>query len=158
MAWWRKPLTIGYRRGRGLLRHHLRGRRVHLAILVTCLCLVVLPFMVPLDHLAAEQVGFRWRLYCYLNDHWGWHSPSGALIRSFSHCARGDLIRAFDYSPHGPLLFLYLALQIPYRLWAIARVPKSLPRRTRRLQTLYTLLILILILCDWLGMVGRHVW
>lgn len=153
----RKPLKRCYRKLRRSLRRFLCGRHLHGLILLVCLLVVIVPFLVPLDHLAQEQVGFRWRLFCYLDDHWGVHCPSGALIRSFSHCTRGDWLHATRYYPLGPILFLYLVLQIPYRTWALIKAPRPLPRKPRRINAVYTVVIVGLIVADWLFLWGGRV-
>ena len=153
----RRGMKTWLRRRRRSLRRVLRGRLVHLIVLAVCLPLVILPFIFPLDKLAEEQVGFRWRLFCYLDDHWGMHCPSGALIRSFSHCAKGELLQASQYYLLGPVLFLYLMLQIPYRTWALADAPRPLPRKPRRMHAVYTCIVIALIILDWLFLVGSRV-
>jgi hypothetical protein len=50
--------------------------------------------------------------------------PGCGLTRSFVSIAHGDLLAAWHFNPAGPLIFLIVAAQIPYRaiqLWRIRR-------------------------------------
>jgi hypothetical protein len=163
MAWTRKWKMRARRRLRSMKRplrrwhKRLRGRYLHWLILFVCLALVITAFVLPPDQIIAKRLGLRWHYYRILDNVFGLRCASCTLARSFSACAQGQLSRAFDYDRLGPLIFLYLILQIPYRLWSLAKAPKRLPRSAIRFQAIYTVLIMALIIADWLLVLGRRV-
>ncbi len=144
---------------RVLRRWHkrLRGRYVHLLILAACLTVVIMAFILPPDRVIANRLGLRWHVYCFLDNLFGLKCASCTLARSFSACAQGQLSKAFKHDSLGPLIFLYLIVQIPYRLWSLVKAPKRLPRSVVRIQAGYTVLIVALIIVDWLFTLGRKV-
>ena len=135
----------------------LRGRYVHLLILVACMIVVITAFVLPPDRMIAQRLGLRWHFYCFLDNLFGLKCASCTLARSFSACAQGQLQKAFKHDSLGPIIFLYLMLQIPYRLWSLARAPKRIARPVIRIQTGFTVLIVALIIIDWLFTLGRNV-
>lgn len=48
--------------------------------------------------------------------------PGCGLTRSFVRLAHGDPLGAWAFHPVGPLLFAFIAAQIPYRLWQLWRI------------------------------------
>lgn len=59
---------------------------------------------------------------CFLRRTTGLPCPGCGLTRSFVSIAHGDLLAAWQFNPAGPLVFLIVAAQIPYRaiqLWRI---------------------------------------
>ena len=145
------------RRVRKRWHRRLRGRYVHLLILVVCMAIVITAFVLPPDQIIAQRLGFRWHVYCFLDNLFGLKCASCTLARSFSAFAQGHLSQAFKYNGLGPLIFLYLALQIPYRIWSLAKAPKRIPRSVMRIQAGYTVLIVALIVIDWLLTYGGRV-
>ena len=157
---WQKTgrrLARGMKRVRKRLYRRLRGQYVHLLILVACTTIVITAFVLPPDQIVAQQLGFRWNVYRFLDNFFGLKCASCTLARSFSACAQGQLSQAFKHDGLGPLIFLYLALQIPYRLWSLARYPKRIARPALRFQAGYTALVVALIVVDWLLTYGKRV-
>ena len=163
MAWTRKWKTSARRRMRRMNRilrrwhRRLRGRYLHLLILLICLLLVITAFVLPPDQIIAKRLGLRWHYYRFLDNAFGLRCASCTLARSFSACAQAQLSQAFKHDKLGPPIFLYLILQIPYRLWSLAKLPKRLPCSVVRIQVVYTVLIVALIVADWLLVLGRRV-
>ncbi len=51
----------------------------------------------------------------------GFGCPGCGLTRSFSFMAHGSFIQAFQMNWFGPPFFLFVASQVPYRLFTLAR-------------------------------------
>lgn len=147
----------GIKRFRRRCHKRLKGRYVHLLILGVCLTIVITAFVMPPDQVMARGLGLRWQFYCFLDKLFGLKCASCSLAQSFSACAQGQLSQAFKYDGLGPLIFLYLLLQIPYRLWSLAKAPKRIARRAIRFQAGFTVLIVALIVVDWLLTLGGRV-
>jgi hypothetical protein len=118
---------------------------------------VIMAFILPPDRIIAQRLGLRWHFYRFLDNFFGLKCASCTLARSFSACAQGQLHKAFEHDSLGPPIFLYLILQIPYRIWSLIKTPKRLPRSISRIQAGYTVLLVALIIIDWLFTLGRKV-
>lgn len=91
---------------------------------------------------------------CLSKRMFGVRCPGCGLTRSVVTTARGDLQTAFLFHPAGPLVFLWAALQIPYRLGNLWRLHKGL-LAWRTPGTMMTV-ILIGLLCvgQWMVRMG----
>jgi hypothetical protein len=58
---------------------------------------------------------------CYAKRNLGFSCPGCGLTRSTISMMRGDLGAAWAFNPMGPVLFVLIVAQLPYRLWAIRR-------------------------------------
>jgi hypothetical protein len=56
---------------------------------------------------------------CSLRRLTGYPCPGCGMTRSFIRLAHGDFAGAFRYHPIGPLFFLVVLMQIPYRWWRL---------------------------------------
>ena len=130
---------------------------MHLGILVLCLAVVVTAFILPADKALARELGLRWHFYCFMDDLFGLKCASCALARSLAAFTGGEVTQAFSYYPLGPTIFIYLCFQIPYRMGTVAKAPLTLPRRIRRINACFTLIVVGLIVIDWLFLMGRSV-
>jgi Protein of unknown function (DUF2752) len=67
--------------------------------------------------------GMNWSLppLCTLKRTCGIDCPGCGLTRSFVALAHGDWEASIRYNAGGPLCFLLMMLQIPYRLWQMRR-------------------------------------
>jgi len=130
---------------------------MHLGILVLCLAVVVTAFVLPADKALARGLGLRWHFYCFMDDLFGLKCASCALARSLATFTKGEVTKAFSYYPLGPIIFIYLCFQIPYRMGALTRGPKALPPRIRHINASFTLIVVGLIVIDWLFLMGGSV-
>lgn len=67
-----------------------------------------------------------------MKKYYGWDCPGCGLTRSFISLSRGELVRAWQYNSGGPLLFLLIAIQIPYRTWRYFSLKKGNPEIPRQ--------------------------
>ncbi|MBL8850825.1 MAG: DUF2752 domain-containing protein [Planctomycetaceae bacterium] len=79
----------------------------------------------------------------------GWECPGCGLTRSFVHLAHGDIPASLAVHPLGWLIALFVALQFPYRVWAL-RTPGSAPLGERIPWVIAGTLVLLLI-ANWLA-------
>ncbi len=135
-------------------RKTTKGRFLNGFIGLACLAFVVFCLLLPTDKMASRHIGFRWNLYCFMNDVFGVKYASAGLTRSFAALCRGDLTRAFRYHHIGPILFAFIAVQIPYRAWAIKAWPRALPQKARTAHAGFCAVLLALIIFDWLFLLG----
>ena len=91
--------------------------------LVLALCVVVLLLavvMTPSDGMLS-LLGIEVPVMCTLRRFLGTDCPGCGLTRSFVYLAHADPSSAFRMNMLGPPLFLYTAIQIPYRIFRIRR-------------------------------------
>lgn len=64
---------------------------------------------------------FGWEIppLCVWKNLTGWDCPGCGLTRSFTWMGHGQPLRALDRNALGPLLYLVVAAQIPWRLWRL---------------------------------------
>jgi len=97
----------------------------HWVILLGCAMAIGLSFgLSVVGSEGVEIAGLRWRLpgICVMHDVIGIDCPGCGLTRSFVSLAHGDWSRAWLFNPAGPLLFVFFAVQIPFRaiqLWRL---------------------------------------
>jgi hypothetical protein len=108
------------------LRHH---RNEHLLILAFAVVALVGSFY--LRPLPNGRLGFPIPLTtvtatlpetCMSRTIFGVSCPGCGLTRSFTACAHGEWSTAFALNALGPILFVLVALQIPYRLAVLLRI------------------------------------
>ena len=144
-------------KGMRRIRRLLSGRTLHGVILVGCLAIIAVTLWLGVERLAAERLGWRWSLYCVLNDWFGLKCTSGGLVRSLEALSQGDVRRALAYHPIGPLFFGVVVFQVPYRVWAIAAWPRALPRFIRQVHGVLVGGLCAAIVVDWLFLAGDRI-
>jgi hypothetical protein len=68
--------------------------------------------------------------------------------------ARGDIGGAFGYHRLGPVLFAFIILQMPYRIWAIAISPRRINAKIRKAHTALIAVVIAAIFINWLVYLG----
>ncbi len=101
------------------------ARSFHAAILLVSVAVLALSMMlsssgqtkvvIPLLDVPMPEL-------CTWNRFTGWDCPGCGLTRSFVCLGHGQLIRAFTFNPVGPILFLLMVAQIPYRSAQLVRI------------------------------------
>lgn len=71
--------------------------------------------------------------------------PGCGMTRSFVHLGHGQLARAARANPAGPLLFVVIVLQLPFRVWQLhyRRQSQTRPRWLRLMERAGLLLLVI---------------
>ena len=81
------------------------------------------------------------------------------MSRSFVAMADGNFQKAWQYHRLGPILFGFILLQIPYRIWALIIYPKKINRTVQKPLLLFGTAVLIAIFVNWLFYIGgRLLW
>lgn len=79
----------------------------------------------------------------------GWDCPGCGLTRSFVHLAHGDIAASLAVHPLGWLVALYVAAQIPYRLWALRSISGA--PLGERAPWVLTATLVVLLFASWLA-------
>lgn len=130
------------------------NRNAHIAILLICASLVILPALFSLDQVGVYFLGIKWPMHCALHKIFGIRCALCGMTRSFTSMAHGQVARSYSYHHVGPALYSFLAIQMLYRLVAIIRYPHRMQKFWRKLN-LYAIIVLVAyILIDWLLYLG----
>lgn len=125
-------------------------------VLFVCLAVVVGAFAFTADELGLYLFGLKWPLHCMMDSIFGVKCAFCGLTRSFTAMAHGDAAQAFGHHHVGPLLFLFAAVQIPYRMWLLAISPERPGRAFRRVHATVAAFVLGAIFVNWLIYLGGH--
>lgn len=127
-------------------------RRTHQVYLVMALLFLFVPLLLS----PAGAGGQRLRVHglvlpksCFSKAAFGVTCPGCGLSRSFTALAHGDLAGALAWHRVGPALYLFFALQVPYRLWALRAGAVGVPAWLFRLQRALGMVMIAALLLNW---------
>lgn len=129
-------------------------RAFHIIILIGCVAILVAAFVFETDELGLRFFGWKWPVHCVLYHTFGIKCAFCGMSRSFVAMAGGELQKAWHYHRLGAILFAFILLQIPYRIWALMIYPKRVARTIRKPLLLSGIVILIAIFTNWLFYLG----
>ncbi len=76
------------------------------------------------------------------------------MTRSFSALGHGELSKALEYHALGPLVFGFIIFQIPYRIWAIAKMPKPVTKTIRKSHAVFAVAVIFAVFINWFIYLG----
>ncbi len=123
-------------------------------ILAVCLtisagCIVFRP-----ERFGIHIFGFTWPRHCLLNHVFGIRCALCGMTRSFSALGHGELSKALEYHVLGPLVFGFIILQIPYRIWAIVKMPKPVTKTIRKSHAVFAAAVIFAVFINWFIYLG----
>ena len=99
--------------------------RYHLLILLFCLGILTLSFVLKLKgdvQVVTPTGGWTLPSICAFRNLFGLDCPGCGLTRSFICFAQGDWTASFRFHPLGWMMFLFVVMQIPFRLLQLIRL------------------------------------
>lgn len=132
------------------------GRREvqHVPILLLCLVILAGSWLLQADENGVHLFGFKWPMRCFLYDTFGTKCALCGLTRSFSSAAHGNFDKAFEFHRLGPAMFAFVALQIPYRIYALIIYPNRVNKIVTRVHMAAAVVLLAAVLVNWLVYLG----
>jgi hypothetical protein len=91
----------------------------HLIVLVLCGLAAIMSLLLHQDGNGLRLFGIQWPVSCALYENFGIKCALCGLTRSFCAMAAGELFEAVHFHPCGPAIFVFVCLQIPYRIYAL---------------------------------------
>jgi len=88
----------------------------HFIVLAMCVLAVVVSLLLEHDGQEFQLFGTGWPLSCALYQTLGIKCALCGLTCSFCSMARGEFFAAIHFHPIGPAIFVFVCLQIPYRI------------------------------------------
>ena len=101
----------------------------HVIVLVLCVLAVIVSLLLRYDADKLFLLGIEWPVHCALYESFGIKCALCGLTRSFCAMGAGDLSAAAHFHLLGPAIFVFVCLQIPYRihaLWATCEAKRKL--------------------------------
>lgn len=132
----------------------MRSKQYNAIILAVCLTILAgCTFFRP-ERLGFEIFGFRWPVHCLLNHVFEIRCALCGMTRSFSALGHGELSKALEYHVLGPVFFCYILFQIPYRVWALAKLPRIVNKTIRKFHAVFTAAVILAVLINWFIYLG----
>ncbi|MBW8014959.1 MAG: DUF2752 domain-containing protein [Planctomycetes bacterium] len=128
----------------------MNSKAFHIIILSLCVAAIAASYAFTLNDIGAYFFGFKWSIHCFFNHTFGTKCEYCRMICSVTSMAHGQFARAFNFHPLGPILFALIAFQIPYRIWALIKIPKKIHPTLRKLNKYAIALTIIAIIINWL--------
>jgi hypothetical protein len=94
-------------------------RTIHRSVLVLAAGVVLLAVLMGPSDDVVQLFGYDVPVLCAFRRLTGSACPGCGLTRSFAFMAHGMVRQAFEVHPAGPLAFVVVALQVPYRSWRL---------------------------------------
>lgn len=129
------------------------GKALHIIVLALCVAAVGGSLLLQHGGDGLYLFGIEWPLNCRLYQDFGVKCALCGLTRSFSSVAEADLSEAVQFHPLGPVVFVFLSLQIPYRIYVLRRTGAE-NRMFRRLGIYSALLLAVALLINWFVYLG----
>jgi hypothetical protein len=76
------------------------------------------------------------------------------MTRSVSALGHGELSKAMEYHVLGPMVFCFIIIQIPYRIWALAKMPKPVTKTIRKTHAVLAAVVVVAVFINWLVYLG----
>ena len=113
-------------------------------------------FAFETNELGLYLFGWKWPMHCVLYHTFGVKCAFCGMSRSFTAMADGNFQQGWHWHRLGAALFVFILLQVPYRIWSLVIYPKKVNRATQKPLLLFGIAILITIFVNWLFYLGER--
>jgi len=125
----------------------------HIAVLALCILVMLESLLLSHHGDGLRLLGIEWPLGCALYQNFGIKCALCGLTRSFCSIAKGDFSEAVQFHILGPAFFVFVCLQIPYRIHAL--LVTHTENRRLRLRGVYVAAVLAAaLLINWFVYLG----
>jgi hypothetical protein len=91
----------------------------HWIVLILCVLAVTVSLLLRYDGEGLSVFGIQWPVSCALYENFGVKCALCGLTRSFCAMASSEFSAAVHFHLLGPAIFVFVCLQIPYRIHAL---------------------------------------
>lgn len=126
----------------------------HTIILLFSVIILIVSMLLYLNENELYLFGFKWPLRCFLYHTFGIKCALCGLTRSLCSVAGGDISQGLKLHTVGPVIFLFICLQVPYRIWALAVRPGKPNKKIMKIGLGIGVLIIAALLVNWLVYLG----
>jgi len=100
---------------------------LHIVFLAMSLGVILCSVLMTVEGSSTVRVpGWQWPMpeSCMSRRVWRMDCPGCGLTRSFISMGHGEFQRAFSFNLAGPLVYLFVLVQIPWHAWQLSRILK----------------------------------
>jgi len=135
------------------LRSPSRANVCHVVVLILCVVPVLGSFLLHPGDRGLYLFGLEWPLGCALYQNLGIKCALCGLTRSFCSIAEGDFSAAIGFHLLGPVVFVFVCLQMAYRIHMLRTGGRE--NRKLRMAGIYSALVLAgSLLINWFVYLG----
>ncbi|MHC4068621.1 MAG: DUF2752 domain-containing protein [Planctomycetota bacterium] len=132
----------------------MEGKLPHVLILSVCVVVTAGSVVLEFEDGGLLILGLNWPMRCPLYDFFGVKCALCGLTRSLCFTAEGQLGEAFGMHSLGPVIFLFICVQIPYRIAVLTTGPKKVSGKIKKTNMVLTVMVLTAIFVNWLIYIG----
>ena len=132
----------------------MEGKLHHAIILTACVMVLAGSVVLEFEDGGLNILGLRWPMRCPLYKFFGVKCSLCGLTRSLCFTAEGRLGEAFGMHLLGPVIFLFICVQLPYRIAVLTIGPKKVSGKIKKTSVVLTVLVLAAIFVNWLIYIG----
>ncbi len=130
-----------------------RSNVCHVVVLILCAFAVLASFLLRQGGDGLYLFGIEWPVSCALYQNFGIECALCGLTRSFCSIAGGDFSAAMRFHPLGPAVFVFVCLQMVYRIRMLGMTQRK--NRKLRLAGIYSAVALAgALLINWFVYLG----
>lgn len=144
--------NISIRRISGADQNREPEKAHNVIILVLCVLVVVVSLLLQHDGNELHLFGVKWPISCALYEIFGIKCALCGLTRSFCAMGAGEFSNAVYFHPLGPAIFIFICLQIPYRIHALWTTRQG--KKLRRIGIYMAIALLGALLINWFVYLG----
>lgn len=132
----------------------MEGKLPHVLILSACVIVAAGSVLLEFEDGGLYIFGLSWPMRCPLYEFLRVKCALCGLTRSLCLTAQGRLGKAFGTHLLGPVIFLFICMQIPYRIAVLMIGPKKVSGKIKKTSVVLTVLVLAAIFVNWLIYLG----
>ena len=121
-----------------------------IAVLILCVLIIIAAIVLKVDEGRLFLFGYKLPSTCALRCIFGVKCAFCGMTRSICATAHLRFAKAFRLHPFGPPLLLFILLQIPYNIYALAISPRALNPKLTRINAAVFVVLLAAIIINWL--------
>ena len=126
----------------------------HIIVLLVCVAILAGSILFQSNGSDVFIFGYKWPMRCVLHHYFGLKCALCGLTRSFSAIGHGQIKEAFAEHILGPAIFIFISLQLPYRIWGIIIAPKRIEPKLIKLNIAAAGVLFAAIIVNWLIYLG----
>ena len=127
---------------------------MHQAILILCCLILIGSFLLQTDGDNLHILGVKWPVRCSLYSRFGVKCALCGMTRAFSAMAHRDIRAALHWHALGPAFFVFVCLQIPYRIYALAIRPAKTNAKLMKISLVIGVLLVVALFANWFVYLG----
>ncbi len=128
----------------------MNNKAYHIVVLVLSVVIIFASVVLGIDRIGEAFFGFKWNIHCAMKHTFGIRCALCGMTHSFSEMALGDIAKAFEYHRLGPVAFIFVVFQIPYRVAVLSRGFRRTTSQLKKWNKYIAFALLAAVIINWL--------